>query len=71
MEIYNNNTIAPGCLDGTKLDGQCLRPQVLAYHLPTEPWAFAIDRSGKIVARLEGAFSKDELQSALKMAEAK
>jgi hypothetical protein len=69
MEIYNNNTIAQGCLDGTRLVNQCLRPQVLAYHLPTEPWAFAIDRKGKIVARLEGAFSKGELQSALKLAE--
>jgi hypothetical protein len=71
MEIYNNNTIAPGCLDGTRPANQCPRPQVIAYHLPTEPWAFAIDRHGKIVARLEGAFSKDELESALKLAEAK
>jgi hypothetical protein len=71
MEIYNNNKIAAGCLDGTKLDAQCLRPQVLAYHLPTEPWAFAIDRHGKIVARLEGAFSKTELENALKLAEAR
>lgn len=69
MEIYNNNTIAQGCLDGTRLVNQCLRPQVLAYHLPTEPWAFAIDSGGKIVARLEGAFSKSELESALKLAE--
>ena len=42
-----------------------------AYHLETEPWAFAIDRHGKIVARLEGAFSKSELENALKLAEAK
>jgi hypothetical protein len=71
MEIYNNNTIAQGCLEGTRLVNQCLRPQVLAYHLPTEPWAFAIDRQGKIVERLEGAFSKDELAAALKLAETK
>jgi hypothetical protein len=71
MEIYNDNKIAQGCLEGTRLDQQCLRPQVLAYHLPTEPWAFAIDRHGKIVARLEGAFSKSELQSALKLAESR
>ncbi|MEA2440762.1 MAG: hypothetical protein QOH76_2186 [Thermoleophilaceae bacterium] len=69
MEIYNDNTIAQGCLDGTRLVNQCLRPQVLAYHLPTEPWAFAIDRHGKIVARLEGAFSKGELEAAVKLAE--
>ena len=68
MEIYRNNTIAPGCLEGTKPENQCFRPQVLAYHLPTEPWAFAIDRDGKIVARLEGAFSKGELEQALKLA---
>jgi hypothetical protein len=71
MEIYNNNKIAPGCLEGTKLVSQCLRPQVLAYHLLSEPWVFAIDRHGKIVARLEGAFSKSELEAALKLAEAK
>jgi hypothetical protein len=71
MEIYRNNTIAQGCLEGTRPADQCFRPQVLAYHLPTEPWAFAIDRHGKIVARLEGAFSKSELQAALKLATAK
>ena len=71
MEIYNNNTIAPGCLEGTRAVSECQRPQVLAYHLPTEPWVFAIDRHGKIVHRLEGAFSKEELANALKMAETK
>jgi hypothetical protein len=71
MEIYKNNTIAQGCLSGSRLVDQCLRPQVLAYHLPTEPWMFAVDRRGKIVARLEGPFSKIELESALKLAEAR
>ena len=71
MEIYNGNKIGQGCLDGTRLQNQCLRPQVLAYHLPTEPWAFAIDRRGKVVDRLEGAFSKGELETALKLAETK
>src|SRR3954466_15858126 len=69
MEIYNDNKIGQGCLDGTRLQDQCLRPQVLASPLPTEPWAFAIDRRGKIVDRLEGAFSKGELETALKLAE--
>ena len=69
MEIYNDNKIGQGCLEGTTLQNKCLRPQVLAYHLPTEPWAFAIDRHGKIVDRLEGAFSKSELDTALKLAE--
>src|SRR3954449_209932 len=68
MEIYRGNTIKKGCLEGTRASSQCLRPQVLAYHLQTEPWAFAIDRRGKIVARLEGAYSKSELESALRSA---
>lgn len=68
MEIYNGNTIKPGCLEGKRAQSDCLRPQVLAYHLQTEPWAFAIDRNGRIAARLEGAYSKSELQGALKAA---
>ena len=68
MEIYNGNTIKQGCLEGTRPQTECLRPQVLAYHLQTEPWAFAINRKGKIVARLEGAYSKSELQSAVRAA---
>jgi hypothetical protein len=68
MEIYRDNTIKPGCLEGTRPPRQCLNPQVLAYNLQTEPWAFAIDRRGKIVARLEGAYSKTELEAALKAA---
>jgi hypothetical protein len=60
MEIYNDNTVERG-----------FRPQVAAYGLPTEPWAFAIDRRGKIAARLEGAFSEKELLAAVKAAEAK
>lgn len=68
MEIYRNNTIAPGCLEGTRPEAECLRPQVLAYRLQTEPWAFAIDRKGRIAARLEGAYSKAELDGALKAA---
>jgi hypothetical protein len=68
MEIYRDNTIKPGCLEGTRPQTECLRPQVLAYHLETEPWAFAIDRHGRVAARLEGAYSKAELQAALKVA---
>jgi hypothetical protein len=68
MEIYRDNTIKPGCLEGTRPQTECLRPQVLAYHLETEPWAFAIDRHGRVAARLEGAYSKAELQAAVKAA---
>jgi hypothetical protein len=50
QEIYIDNTVSKGT-----------RPQVNEYKLPTEPWLFAIDRSGKVVARFEGAFSTGEL----------
>jgi len=57
MEIYNGNQVSKG-----------YRPQVAAYRLPTEPWMFAIDRHGVIVARIEGAFSADELEQAVQKA---
>jgi hypothetical protein len=57
MEIYRDNEVARG-----------FRPQVIEYRLPTEPWVFAIDREGRIVARMEGAFSVDELKEAVKRA---
>lgn len=55
MEIYNENDPAKG-----------LRPQVKAFNLPSEPWAFVVDRDGKISARLEGAFGAEELAEAVK-----
>jgi hypothetical protein len=58
MEIYNQNELEKG-----------FRPQVGAYKLPTEPWAFAIGRDGKVAARLEGAYSERELREAVKAAE--
>ena len=45
-----------------------LRPQLKAFHLQTEPWLFAINREGMIVARLEGAFGLVELRHALESA---
>jgi hypothetical protein len=50
MEIYNGNDPAKG-----------VRPQVRAYHLPSEPWAFAIDRGGRIVGEVEGAVGVAEM----------
>jgi hypothetical protein len=50
QEIYIDNDVSKGT-----------RPQVNTYKLPTEPWLFAIDRTGKVVARFEGAFSTAEL----------
>jgi hypothetical protein len=45
-----------------------LRPQLKAFHLRTEPWLFAINRHGVIVARLEGAFGTTELAQAIRAA---
>jgi hypothetical protein len=57
MEVYNDNDVQKG-----------YRPQLKAFRLPTEPWVFTIDASGRIAARLEGAFSPEELASAVKKA---
>jgi hypothetical protein len=45
--------------------GKGLRPQVAAYHLPTEPWVFVIDRDGTVSTVIEGPFSVAELKSAV------
>lgn len=54
MEVFKEN-------DGTK----GVRPQLRAFNLETEPWAFIIDRNGRISARFEGAFGADELTRAM------
>lgn len=58
-EIYRDNDVSKG-----------FRPQVADYKLPTEPWTFVIDRSGRVSARFEGAFSPGELQRAVAKVEA-
>jgi hypothetical protein len=45
MEIYNENDPSQG-----------VRPQVRRFHLPTEPWLFAMNREGVVGATIEGAF---------------
>jgi hypothetical protein len=55
MEIYNENDPRKG-----------LRPQVRAWHLRQEPFAFAINRRGRVVERLQGAFSARELRAAVR-----
>jgi hypothetical protein len=50
MEIYNDNEPEKG-----------VRPQVRAFHLPSEPWLFAIDRHGIVRAEIEGAFGVPQL----------
>jgi hypothetical protein len=57
MEIFRNNRIDDG-----------VRPQMAAFHLQTEPWLFVFDRSGKVAARIEGAFSERELEQAISKA---
>jgi hypothetical protein len=57
MEIYNDNELEQG-----------FRPQVREWNLPSEPWAFGVDRDGNVAASLEGAFSAKELESAVKAA---
>jgi hypothetical protein len=58
MEIYKNNQINQG-----------LRPQLAAFHLQSEPWAFVINRRGVITGVLEGAYSADELTKAVRAAQ--
>jgi hypothetical protein len=57
MEVYNDNEIAKG-----------VRPQLRASHLETEPWAFVVDRNGRIADRFEGAFGAEELTRAMEAA---
>jgi hypothetical protein len=54
QEIYNDNDLKKG-----------FRPQVRAFNLPTEPWLFAVNRQGKIVDRIEGAFSVSDMKRAV------
>ena len=56
-EVYVDNDPAKG-----------LRPQLRAFGLQSEPWLFAIDRHGRIAARLEGAFGIDEFRAAIERA---
>lgn len=48
MEIYNDNDPNKG-----------VRPQVRAFHLPSEPWLFAVNRNGVVSSAIEGAFGKE------------
>jgi hypothetical protein len=53
-EVYVDNQPSKG-----------LRPQLKAFHLRTEPWLFVMNRTGTIVARLEGAFGINEVTQAI------
>ncbi len=58
MEIYNDSDPS----DLTVL------PQVRAFHLPNEPWLFAIDREGAVKAAIEGGFGTELMDEAVKKA---
>jgi hypothetical protein len=51
MEIYNENDPSQG-----------VRHQVRQFHLPTEPWLFAINREGVVSAAIEGAFGTELME---------
>jgi hypothetical protein len=55
MEIYNDNEISKGP-----------RPQLRAFKLESEPWAFLVDSKGIIRDRIQGAFGVAELEEAMK-----
>lgn len=54
MEIYNDNDPA-----------KRVRPQVRAFHLPTEPYLFTIDRNGIVRDAVEGAFGLELMHEAV------
>jgi len=57
QEVYVDNDTNKG-----------LRQPLRAFNLPTEPWLFVVDASGKITARLEGSFGLTAFENALKTA---
>ena len=57
MEIWEDNQ------PGTKV-----HPQVRAFHLPTEPWLFGIDRNGVVTSVVEGAFGLELMEEATRKA---
>lgn len=54
QEVYVDNEVNKG-----------VRPQLKAFHLPTEPWTYLIGADGVIKDRLEGAYGVAELEQAM------
>ena len=54
MEIYNDND-----------PGKGVRPQVEAFHLPSEPWLFTVNRDGVVSSTVEGAFGSELMDAAV------
>jgi hypothetical protein len=57
QEVYEDNDVQKG-----------LRAPLQAFGLPTEPWLFTIDRSGRVAARLEGSFGIESFRDAVEAA---
>jgi hypothetical protein len=57
QEVYVDNKVDKG-----------LREPLQRFHLPTEPWLFVVDKSGRITARMEGSFGLNAFEAALKTA---
>ena len=55
VEIYQDNDPQKG-----------VNQWVKAWHLPTEPWTFVVDRKGVIRARFEGSVAARELEAAVR-----
>lgn len=58
QEVYVDNNPEKG-----------IRQPLKDYDLKTEPWLFVLDSDGRIVERIEGAFSKAELEAAIDKAQ--
>jgi hypothetical protein len=68
QEIYKDNKIRQGCLPLRRPASECFQTPFVRFKLPSEPWMFAIDRRGKVVERIEGAYSVRELEHAVDLA---
>jgi len=55
QEVYVDNDINKG-----------LREPLRQFHLPSEPWLFVVDKTGKITARLEGSIGVKQFENAVK-----
>lgn len=55
QEVYVDNDVSKG-----------LREPLKQFNLPTEPWLFVVDQSGKITARLEGSIGVSQFEEAVK-----
>jgi hypothetical protein len=55
QEVYVDNDVSKG-----------LREPLRQFNLPTEPWLFVVDKSGKITSRLEGSIGLQQFEDAIK-----